>query len=242
MDDSKCKATNPITSKPTTTTLKATNTSTSTPTTATQEAPVTVGLAVGVAALFIVILVLLICWKQDAKRHSHSTNPITSKPTTTTLKGPPSQLPAGVCMRVAVLLGFSILTLVILLRLIGWWRTRGVTGFLYRVQGLNSASDAPPVGERLGPGAADQYFPSPSHRMYQHDTVDMDVDRAPRGPLVGSAQDRVDPGELSDAAAYENLGVPPRCVGDPPWTRASILSLSTNCQDDKRVEKTRRRL
>ncbi|XP_056437449.1 uncharacterized protein LOC130374603 isoform X3 [Gadus chalcogrammus] len=78
--------------------------------------------------------------------------------------------------------------------------------------GLNSASDAPPARERLGPGASDQ----------QH-TVDMDLDWAPRGPsvvqrggqrAVGSAQDQVDPGELSDAATYVNLRAPPRCAGD----------------------------
>ncbi|XP_056437451.1 uncharacterized protein LOC130374603 isoform X5 [Gadus chalcogrammus] len=57
----------------------------------------------------------------------------------------------------------------------------------------------------------------------QQHTVDMDLDWAPRGPsvvqrggqrAVGSAQDQVDPGELSDAATYVNLRAPPRCAGD----------------------------
>ncbi|XP_059897169.1 uncharacterized protein LOC132449505 isoform X2 [Gadus macrocephalus] len=157
----------------------------------------------------------------------------TSKPTTTPVKAPT----AGVLLRVLVLLGFSVLTLVVLLRLIGWWRTRGNKAATEECIGLNSASDAPPARERLGPGAIDQ----------QQHTVDMDLDWAPRGPsvvqrggqrAVGSAQDQEDPGELSDAATYENLRAPPRCVGDTADTGASIFSPSTNCQNDKRLDNT----
>ncbi|XP_030200609.1 uncharacterized protein LOC115534111 isoform X4 [Gadus morhua] len=70
---------------------------------------------------------------------------------------------AGVLqLRVLVLLGFSVLTLVVLLRLIGWWRTRGNRAATKECIGLNSASDAPPARERLGPGASDQVFISSS--------------------------------------------------------------------------------
>ncbi|XP_030200630.1 uncharacterized protein LOC115534115 isoform X7 [Gadus morhua] len=157
-------------------------------------------------------------------------NTSTSKPTTTPVKGAASSSPtsrppttptphtpnaptAGALLRVLVLLGFSVLTLVVLLRLIGWWRTRGNRAATEECIGLNSASDAPPARERLGPGASDQ----------QQHTVEMDLDWAPRAPsvvqrggmrAVGSAQDQVDPGELSDAATYENMRAPPRCAGD----------------------------
>ncbi|XP_030200636.1 uncharacterized protein LOC115534117 isoform X2 [Gadus morhua] len=140
---------------------------------------------------------------------SPAARPSTSTPTTHTLNAPT----AGVLLRVLVLLGFSVLTLVVLLRLIGWWRTRGNRAATEEWIGLNSASDAPPARERLGPGASDQ----------QQHTVEMDLDWAPRAPsvvqrggmrAVGSAQDQVDPGELSDAATYENMRAPPRCAGD----------------------------
>ncbi|XP_056437756.1 uncharacterized protein LOC130374816 isoform X5 [Gadus chalcogrammus] len=90
--------------------------------------------------------------------------------------------------------------------------------------GLNSSSDAPPARERLGPGASDQ----------QQHTVEMDLDWAPRGPsvvqrggqrAVGSAQDQVDPGELSDAANYENLRAPPRCAGDTADTGVHFVTV-----------------
>ncbi|XP_030200614.1 uncharacterized protein LOC115534113 isoform X1 [Gadus morhua] len=166
---------------------------------------------------------------KGAASSSPAARPSTSTPTTHTLNGaasssptsrPPTPTPhtpnaptAGVLLRVLVLLGFSVLTLVVLLRLIGWWRTRGNRAATEECIGLNSASDAPPARERLGPGASDQ----------QQHTVDMDLDWAPRGPsvvqrggqrAVGSAQGQEDPGQLSDAATYENLRAPPRCVGD----------------------------
>ncbi|XP_059897155.1 uncharacterized protein LOC132449501 isoform X9 [Gadus macrocephalus] len=144
----------------------------------------------------------------------------TSKPTTTPVKAPT----AGVLLRVLVLLGFSVLTLVVLLRLIGWWRTRGNRAATEECIGLNSASDALPARERLGPGASDQ----------QQHSVDMDLDWAPRGPsvvqrggqrAVGSAQDQEDPGELSDAATYENLRAPPRCAGDTADTGVHFVTV-----------------
>ncbi|XP_030227790.1 receptor-type tyrosine-protein phosphatase C isoform X10 [Gadus morhua] len=121
---------------------------------------------------------------------------------------------AGVLLRVLVLLGFSVLTLVVVLHLIDWWRTRGNKTATEECIGLNSASDAPPAREHLGPGASDE----------QLHTVDIDMDQPPRGPTVvqrgaqravGSAQDQADPGEISDdEATYENLEDPPRCVED----------------------------
>ncbi|CAL8393536.1 unnamed protein product [Arctogadus glacialis] len=165
----------------------------------------------------------------------------TSTPTTHTLNGAASSSPttwppstptphtpnaptAGVLLRVLVLLGFSVLTLVVLLRLIGWWRTRGNKAATEECIGLNSASDAPPARERLGPGASDQ----------QQHTVEMDLDWAPRGPsvvqrggqrAVGSAQDQEDPGELGDAATYENLRAPPRCAGDTADTGVHFVTV-----------------
>ncbi|XP_030200616.1 uncharacterized protein LOC115534113 isoform X3 [Gadus morhua] len=162
---------------------------------------------------------------KGAASSSPAARPSTSTPTTHTLNAPT----AGVLLRVLVLLGFSVLTLVVLLRLIGWWRTRDVATRLGNRAatdeciGLNSASDAPPARERLGPGASDQ----------QH-TVEMDLDWAPRGPsvvqrggqrAVGSAQDQEDPGELSDAATYENLRAPPRCAGDTADTGVHFVTV-----------------
>ncbi|XP_059897152.1 uncharacterized protein LOC132449501 isoform X6 [Gadus macrocephalus] len=151
---------------------------------------------------------------------SPAARPSTSTPTTHTLNAPT----AGVLLRVLVLLGFSVLTLVVLLRLIGWWRTRGNRAATEECIGLNSASDALPARERLGPGASDQ----------QQHSVDMDLDWAPRGPsvvqrggqrAVGSAQDQEDPGELSDAATYENLRAPPRCAGDTADTGVHFVTV-----------------
>ncbi|XP_056437754.1 uncharacterized protein LOC130374816 isoform X3 [Gadus chalcogrammus] len=201
------------TNRPTPTTVKA-NTSTSKPTTT----PV-----------------------KGAASSSPAARPSTSTPTTHTLNGAASSSPtswppstptphtpnaptAGVLLRVLVLLGFSVLTLVVLLRLIGWWRTRGNRAATEECIGLNSSSDAPPARERLGPGASDQ----------QQHTVEMDLDWAPRGPsvvqrggqrAVGSAQDQVDPGELSDAANYENLRAPPRCAGDTADTGVHFVTV-----------------
>ncbi|XP_030227828.1 receptor-type tyrosine-protein phosphatase C-like isoform X2 [Gadus morhua] len=120
---------------------------------------------------------------------------------------------AGVLLRVLVLLGFSVLTLVVVLHLIDWWRTRGNKTATEECIGLNSTSDAPSAREHLGPGASDELH-----------TVDIDMDQPPRGPTVvqrgaqravGSAQDQADPGEISDdEATYENLEDPPRCVED----------------------------
>ncbi|XP_059897161.1 uncharacterized protein LOC132449502 isoform X2 [Gadus macrocephalus] len=107
---------------------------------------------------------------KGAASSSPAARPSTSTPTTHTLNAPT----AGVLLRVLVLLGFSVLTLVVLLRLIGWWRTRGNKAATEECIGLNSASDAPPARERLDPGASDQ----------QQHTVDMDLDWAPRGPSV----------------------------------------------------------
>ncbi|XP_059897165.1 uncharacterized protein LOC132449504 isoform X2 [Gadus macrocephalus] len=157
---------------------------------------------------------------KGAASSSPAARPSTSTPTTHTLNAPT----AGVLLRVLVLLGFSVLTLVVLLRLIGWWRTRGNRAATDECIGLNSASDAPPARERLGPGASDQ----------QQHTVDMDLDWAPRGPsvvqrggqrAVGSAQDQVDPGELRDAATYENLRAPPRCAGDTSDTGVHFVTV-----------------
>ena len=38
-------------------------------------------------------------------------------------------------------------------------------------------------------------------------------------------QDQVDPGELSDAATYENLRAPPRCVGDTADTGVHFVTV-----------------
>ncbi|XP_059897154.1 uncharacterized protein LOC132449501 isoform X8 [Gadus macrocephalus] len=157
---------------------------------------------------------------KGAASSSPAARPSTSTPTTHTLNAPT----AGVLLRVLVLLGFSVLTLVVLLRLIGWWRTRGNRAATEECIGLNSASDALPARERLGPGASDQ----------QQHSVDMDLDWAPRGPsvvqrggqrAVGSAQDQEDPGELSDAATYENLRAPPRCAGDTADTGVHFVTV-----------------
>ncbi|CAL8344767.1 unnamed protein product [Gadus morhua 'NCC'] len=132
---------------------------------------------------------------------------------------------AGVLLRVLVLLGFSVLTLVVLLHLIDWWRTRGNKTATEECIGLNSASDAPPAREHLGPGASDE----------QLHTVDIDMDQPPRGPTVvqrgaqravGSAQDQADPGESSDdEATYENLEDPPRCVEDTADTGVHCVTV-----------------
>ncbi|CAL8393540.1 unnamed protein product [Arctogadus glacialis] len=92
---------------------------------------------------------------KGAASSSPAARPSTSTPTTHTLNAPT----AGVLLRVLVLLGFSVLTLVVLLRLIGWWRTRGNRAATDECIGLNSASDAPPARERLDPGASDQDVP-----------------------------------------------------------------------------------
>ncbi|XP_030227829.1 receptor-type tyrosine-protein phosphatase C-like isoform X3 [Gadus morhua] len=63
---------------------------------------------------------------------------------------------AGVLLRVLVLLGFSVLTLVVVLHLIDWWRTRGNKTATEECIGLNSTSDAPSAREHLGPGASDE--------------------------------------------------------------------------------------
>ncbi|XP_056437906.1 uncharacterized protein LOC130374950 [Gadus chalcogrammus] len=178
---------------------------------------------------------------KGAASSSPAARPSTSTPTTHTLNGAagssttswppttptphtPNAPTAGVLLRVLVLLGFSVLTLVVLLSLIGWWRTRGTKAETEECIGLNSASDAPPARERLGSGASDQ----------QQHTVEMDLDWAPRGPsvvqrggqrAVGSAQDQEDPGELSDAATYENLRAPPRCVGDTADTGVHFVTV-----------------
>ncbi|XP_030200623.1 uncharacterized protein LOC115534113 isoform X9 [Gadus morhua] len=94
---------------------------------------------------------------KGAASSSPAARPSTSTPTTHTLNAPT----AGVLLRVLVLLGFSVLTLVVLLRLIGWWRTRGNRAATDECIGLNSASDAPPARERLGPGASDQVTHGP---------------------------------------------------------------------------------
>ncbi|XP_056460161.1 receptor-type tyrosine-protein phosphatase C-like [Gadus chalcogrammus] len=68
-----------------------------------------------------------------------------------------TSFPAGVLLRVLVLLGFSVPTLVVLLHLFDWWRTRGNKTATEECIGLNSASDAPSAREHLGPGASDEH-------------------------------------------------------------------------------------
>ncbi|CAL8272802.1 unnamed protein product [Arctogadus glacialis] len=131
----------------------------------------------------------------------------------------------GVLLRVLVLLGFSVLTLVVVLHLIDWWRTRGNKTATEECIGLNSASDGPSAREHLGPGASDE----------QLHTVDIDMDQAPRGPTVvqrgaqragGSAQDQAYPGEISDdEATYENLRAPPRGVEDTADTGVHCVTV-----------------
>ncbi|KAJ3606656.1 hypothetical protein NHX12_026175 [Muraenolepis orangiensis] len=100
----------------------------------------------------------------------------------------------GVLLHVAVLLGFFVLTLVVLLRLVGWWRTRGnkmaaEECMQYTVdQDLDEAPGGPSV-----------------------------VQWGEQGP-VGSAQDQAGPGESGQADIYENSRAgntrgPPTCVG-----------------------------
>ncbi|XP_059923106.1 receptor-type tyrosine-protein phosphatase C-like [Gadus macrocephalus] len=67
-----------------------------------------------------------------------------------------SCISSGVLLRVLVLLGFSVPTLVVLLHLFDWWRTRGNQTATEECIGLNSASDAPPARVHLGPGASDE--------------------------------------------------------------------------------------
>ncbi|CAL8317114.1 unnamed protein product [Boreogadus saida] len=181
------------TSRPTTTTVKANTTCTST------SKPTTSPV-------------------KGAASSSTAARPSKSTPTTHTLNAPT----AGVLLRVLVLLGFSVLTLVVLLRLIGWWRTRGNKAATEECIGLNSASDAPPARER------------PPWINEQQHTVEMDLDWAPRGPsvvqrggqrAVGSAQDQEDPGEISDAATYVNLRDPPRCAGDTADTGVHFVTV-----------------
>ncbi|KAJ3581364.1 hypothetical protein NHX12_016731, partial [Muraenolepis orangiensis] len=101
----------------------------------------------------------------------------------------------GVLLHVAVLLGFIVLTLVVLLRLVGWWRKRGnkmaaEECMQYTVdQDLDEAPGGPSV-----------------------------VQWGEQGP-VGSAQDQAGPGESGQADIYENSRAgntrgPPTCVGN----------------------------
>ncbi|CAL8241319.1 unnamed protein product, partial [Gadus morhua 'NCC'] len=137
-------------------------------------APPSQGLELGVGAGLGTVLPLMGKMTKAGLEFDHATHKLelmksTNRPTTTTVKAKTTctstsepnttrvNAPtAGVLLRVLVLLGFSVLTLVVLLRLIGWWRTRGKKAATEECIGLNSASDAPPARERLGPGASDQ--------------------------------------------------------------------------------------
>ncbi|KAK0131982.1 hypothetical protein N1851_033223 [Merluccius polli] len=127
----------------------------------------------------------------------------------------------GVLLHGLVLLGFSVLTLVVLLRLIGWWRRRATP------RQSENASAQEPLTRLI------KYILSHVN-VYQQHTVDKDLDRAPRGPSVvqcgeqrpvGSAQDQVDPGEFSDEATYENMRAPPGCVGDTEDTGVHFVTV-----------------
>ncbi|KAK0142864.1 hypothetical protein N1851_019190 [Merluccius polli] len=100
-----------------------------------------------------------------------------------------------------VLLGFSVLTLVVLLRLIGWWRTRGnKTATEKSIQHtVDKDLDRAPRGPSV-------------------------VQCGEQRP-VGSAQDQVDPGEFSDEATYENMRAPPGCVGDTEDTGVHFVTV-----------------
>ncbi|KAJ3589993.1 hypothetical protein NHX12_007950 [Muraenolepis orangiensis] len=117
--------------------------------------------------------------------HTSTSNPTVADHTVKAVTWGP-----GVLLHVAVLLGFSVLTLVVLLRLVGWWRTRGnkmaaEECMQYTVdQDLDEAPGGPSV-----------------------------VQWGEQGP-VGSAQDQAGPGESGQADIYENSRARPTCVGN----------------------------
>ncbi|KAK0142866.1 hypothetical protein N1851_019192 [Merluccius polli] len=118
---------------------------------------------------------------------------------------------AGVLLHGLVLLGFSVLTLVVLLRLIGWWRTRG--------NKTATEESIHTVGKDLG-------------RAPRGPSVVQCGEQRP----VGSAQDQVDPGEFSDKATYENMRAPPGCVGDTKDTGVHFVTVHR--QNAKRLKTT----